>query len=920
MPFRALISAFFALLLYLPAWAAQKDSLATLRGLVTMEVEGSDRVLAVGVSGAVVQLFYLNGENVDSLYTTTNKSGEFIFRNIAPQRIGITIRNMGFKTIMGAYDIGAGENMFLFSMQEQVEELSGASISAEIPLIRQIQDTTVYNAKAIKTLKDSDLRQLLEMLPGFEVSENAITVDGRPVNRTYVNGKLVFGDKVTTALDALRADEVSEVKVYDELSDIDKHRGVRNARKNRVLDIVTKDSFISIAKASAAVSGGADQTGQIRYATAGVLEFHSEMFQAEALLDCSNIKGLNDNQALSTLASSLVSQRGPLGAYKETQYLLAQGTKYWNDRFYGNSASFMYEFSHENSRNTTTALNEYFGIEGTPAMVMNDTTTNSSGVFKHRGSLKLNMKDTPLKSFSVELGGTIGTNKHDAFYGNLTQIEGLSEQRTHQNSGSDDKDYSALMSINWTNNDAKQWRPFLLLSASVTDKSHISWIVDTLNTSYLKRSLSSDGIGRGSHAWFQAGLETILANTSEKTEMIRLRLNSQYDHYVHRQLSYDELAVDVPIMNIANSYDYTYNQLQNYLEAEFNLSTSSGRSLLATASIIDAILFDDERLPADYHNKKHYPSIGSKIFYNSPRLSLTASSSSVTPSIEQIRNRISDTNPLVLTAGNPNLKQGYTISISTDYNPPVKPNGSGRNASFAFSVTGGIVINPIVSNVRYFDQTTVLSEYDGYTAHAGSLLNTFDNSKIPRINISGKVSYTKNIVRHGLKLGFSLSDNHMQSPMYYGGLLSPVDENGIQVSLTQSYVPSRRISIKNRFSISHIVSSRQRGILSERVLFNDTFSMRWFVTEWLRWDVQYSLYAHNYLSGTGQNHSHNILNTGLSAPLGQLFELGIWGYDIINSGSLYTTKVTSASMSQTWTPTYGRNIMLKLAYRLKVKR
>ena len=193
---------------------------------------------------------------------------------------------------------------FLFSMQEQVEELSGASISAEIPLIRQIQDTTVYNAKAIKTLKDSDLRQLLEMLPGFEVSENAIMVDGRPVNRTYVNGKLVFGDKVTTALDALRADEVSEVKVYDELSDIDKHRGVRNARKNRVLDIVTKDSFISIAKASAAVSGGADQTGQIRYATAGVLEFHSEMFQAEALLDCSNIKGLNDNQALSTLASS----------------------------------------------------------------------------------------------------------------------------------------------------------------------------------------------------------------------------------------------------------------------------------------------------------------------------------------------------------------------------------------------------------------------------------------------------------------------------------------------------------------------------------------------------------------------------------------------------------------------------------------
>lgn len=255
---QALTIVILSLLLHFPAGAdLQKDSLATIRGRVTRTEQSAGKDFTGGVPGAVVQLFYHKENKADSLYTYTNRSGEFSFLDIAPQRIGLKIQSMGLKTITGVYDIESGENLFYFNMQERIEELTGVTVSAEIPLIRQIQDTTIFNTKVVKTLKDDDLRQLIETLPGFVVTNDAIFVDGRPVSRTYVNGTLVFGDKVTTALDALKADEVTQVRVYDELSDIDKHRGIKNARKNRVLDIVTKDAVISLASASAAVAGGA---------------------------------------------------------------------------------------------------------------------------------------------------------------------------------------------------------------------------------------------------------------------------------------------------------------------------------------------------------------------------------------------------------------------------------------------------------------------------------------------------------------------------------------------------------------------------------------------------------------------------------------------------------------------------------------
>lgn len=897
----------------------ERDSLSTIKGRVSKAVPeaGRGKNFTVGLQGAVVQLLYINKGEIDSLYTITGRNGEFLFRGLKPQRIGLRIQNMGYKPISGVYDIQSGENAFFFTMEEQVEVLEGAAITAELPLIRQLEDTTIYNTRILQAADEDNLRQILEILPGFEVRGEAIYVDGHKVSRTYVNGTLVFGDKVTTAIDALKADEVTQVKVYDEISDIDKHRGMKNAKKSRVLDIITKDNILSMTLASAGVAGGADCTGQLRYAAAGVLQFHSEMFQSESMIDCSNLKGIDDSHALN--ARALVSQPGPLDSYKESQYVNLTNTKYWKDRYYGNSLTICYQLTHEHDKSASTALQEYFGLEQSPTMTVRDTVSNTSDILMHKGSLWLALKDTPIKSIEIRTDFSLGHRMHDMFLGNHTNITNLAEQRTHQNSGCKEKDSGISVGINWTNNDTKRWRPFAGISADLSNKPHINWTIDTLQSSFLNRKLSSEGFGFGSHIWLQAGTMATLANNKDKTTRLSLIINSQYDHSKHRQLSYDGFGVDIPVMDMANSFDFTNNQLKNSIEARFDISTKNERNLYVTGSVIDALLIDNERLPLDFSNTKHFPSIAWEVKYSSRQLSLSASSSAITPSIEQIRNRVSDANPLSLTVGNPYLKQGYNIAAYAQYTPQTFQKGMWRNSSFSASVSGSITLRPIVTKVLYFTDDTKLTEYDGYVAHAGSILNTFNNSRLPRINVSAQVSFAKNIVRHGLKYEVSLINSYLRSPMYNSESLCPLNENNLQSFCKLTYVPSSRLRINNTATIAYLISSRKDKVLSGRLHIGNTFSARWFITGWLKLEAKYSLLSYQYTVGAGNNHFHHIMDTGLSAPISKEFEIGLWGYDLFKSGTLYTTEVNSLMMSQIWTPTYGRNIMLKLVYQFRHK-
>ena len=893
---------------------AERDTLATLRGRVGLDISYSISGMDFypPAQGAVVRVYFQKNGQLDSLFSVTNREGVFSFYRIVPQRIALKVNFMGYEDAGGVYDISPGDNAFFFTLKEHADTITGAVVTAEVPLIKQIQDTTVYNTLLMQTMEDESLRSLLEMLPGFVVSRNSITVDGRPVSRTYVNGTLVFGDAVTTAIDALRADEVTQVKMYDELSDVDKHRGLLNGRKLRVLDIITKEAIISMADASAGLAGGADRTGQFRYATAGVIKFHSEMLQSGLMVDANNI----NTQGLEYTpdARVLLRQKAPLSTYNEYQFLWLDYVKYWKNRYYGNMADIDYRLIRERTKSASTALREYYGTDGAPQMSVFDSLANSSNRRAHEGKVRFKLDDTPLKSFDISINGKISEGAHNSFHGNLTRMVDVSDRRIHQDSRNDSRDYSVGASVGWTNNDTNNWRPFVYVSGALSNNTVLSWTVDTLNTSYLKRQLSSDQLGKGITAWVQGGTESTLVNDRDKTVKVAFTINSNYEKSKKRQLSLNGYGVETPVTDMANSFDFTTDQLSNSLDARMEYSTNSGKSWMVTAFLKDVLLLESESLPEQFDNSKHFPSLGASLSYYSPGFTFDASSSPVIPSVEHVRNRVSNSSPLSLAAGNPNLRQGYNIHFGTHYSP--MSGKSGRSSGLSISFGGDVTLRPIVANVLYFTESTVLSDYDGYTAPAGSILNTFDNSSLPRVNLRTDLSYS-GFFKGPLSFRVSLNDGYLRSPMNNGGSLSNLDENHVGISFRLHLKPSSLFMIDNVVTTAFQTSFHNSELLSSRLLFNDTFKTTWFITKRLRFDADYKLTGYKYLAGSGIDHFSHVLNSGLTMLIGWYFELGLRGYDILNSGSLYATEINSAMISQTWTPTYGRNIMLSFVYKFR---
>lgn len=900
------------------------DSTAKIVGKVQCRYDKNPERDPINVHNAEVILYYQKEGKVDSLLRTTDSNGNFYFNNIKPPRVGLKIHCTGYETASGVFEVEAGDNVFYFTLKRQIKTLDAAKVVAEIPLIKQIQDTTIYNTTAVKTTYDESLRGVLDRLPGFKLSDDGITVNGEKVKRTYVNGTLVFGDRVTSAVDALKAEEVTQVKVYDELPAEARHRGDKNGRKIRVLDIITKEKILKMDIASAAVAGGADFTPQSRYAIGAGAIHHSEQLETAVVANTNNINISNDDSTpefLAGKADKLVSQTEPLDSYKEATTINLLLNRYWKSRDWGNSVSFHYKFDNVYSRSAATAIKEYFEGEITPSQTLLDTLTSRAVNKHHTGEVFLNLRDTPLKSIFGRIYGIVSDNKNNNFYGNLTSIDGIGETRVHQNQGGAAKDYKTGFNFSWSNMDNVEWCPSIGIHGGISNNSTTSWNVDTLETSYLRRKLNADGVGRGITGHIFGNLRHRITNTEQRTSNILFQIRTEYEYSKQKQLSLDSFGQSEPQTDIANSFDYTRNQWKTEACASYDINVNTLGDFSCYCILQHTALLDTERMPSQFVKKKNFWSLQSGLSYTGKGVLLFLNTYPIIPAIEQISNRISDSNPLSLMAGNPNLKQGYKADISVQYRSRPKKFKDGSSGNIDASLKGSFSLRPIVSSVVYFSKETVLGQWDGYVAQPGSMLHTFDNSKIPSWNINAVLGYSGLMFHNKFRYNVSLIDNYLHGPISYGEEIVPIDDNAVGVSARLSFTPSKALSLSNNVSVNHTSSLRNGEKLTSRMRLNEMFQINWFMTKQLKLNTEYKYIGNNYISGIGLNHYQHILNAGLDMIMlkDRSLTISAVGYDLLNSGSNYTTEINAAMMSQTWTPTYGRNLMLKIVYTLRSK-
>ena len=243
----------------------------------------------------------------------------------------------------------------------------------------------------------------------------------------------------------------------------------------------------------------------------------------------------------------------------------------------------------------------------------------------------------------------------------------------HEENGSDIRDYNLATQVRWANNDAKKVRTSLNVDFAYSNSNTLSWSVDTLHTSFDRRHLVSDGFGKGLDGNMSFNLSTVLVNTDKRYLSMNASVKSLYMNTRKRQLTTDAFGVEIPVTDLANTYDYTWNMFTNSVEASFAYN-SKNFSMNGGVALRNDIQIDDEYYPDALSYDRNYWSVMPNLSLRYKTLLLTASVSPSMPSLEQTRNRISDSNPLVLTGGNPDLKPSYDTKMTLQLSQPIAKN------------------------------------------------------------------------------------------------------------------------------------------------------------------------------------------------------------------------------------------------------
>lgn len=151
----------------------------------------------------------------------------------------------GMETVFRQLDLrGDTVDMGHIILKEGVE-LAELLITAPMKDIVHVGDTTVINAAAYETPEGAYLEELVKLIPGLEYDANNKTLryNGQPISSINVNGEEFFSGNNRMALENLPVDLISQIKIYDKRSELEKITGIRSEGENFVLDIQTKEEL-----------------------------------------------------------------------------------------------------------------------------------------------------------------------------------------------------------------------------------------------------------------------------------------------------------------------------------------------------------------------------------------------------------------------------------------------------------------------------------------------------------------------------------------------------------------------------------------------------------------------------------------------------------------------------------------------------
>ncbi len=177
--------------------------------------------------------------NVEGLFhLTVSKEGSYL----------LAVDNIGYESLFHDLHLSKEQpiaDLATLTLQPAAILLKNMEVVAAQQQITMRGDTLVYNADAFRVPPGATLGTLLSRLPGITIEDGVIKYQGKAVNKLLINGKDFFSGDLSIALENLPTEMVEAIEAYETRTDADKQKHTDSGERENVLNVTIKKEYMS---------------------------------------------------------------------------------------------------------------------------------------------------------------------------------------------------------------------------------------------------------------------------------------------------------------------------------------------------------------------------------------------------------------------------------------------------------------------------------------------------------------------------------------------------------------------------------------------------------------------------------------------------------------------------------------------------
>ena len=898
-------------------------------------------------------------------YVLSDSEGKASLTKVRKNTYVLKAEIMGYKPHSQEIKVEKDVDLGDIKMDEDVEVLDAASVSAVGNPIIVKKDTIEYTASSFKTSDNDMLEELLKKLPGVEVeADGSITANGETIKKITIDGKTFFLDDPQLASKNIPAKLIEKVKVVEKKSDQAMFTGIDDGEEETVIDLSLRPGMMKgwfgnvMGGGGHDVPGGGSDMNDWRYQGAAMVGRFTDKSQISVILNGNN----TNNRGFNDMAGSMMQGMRGGGGMGRGMGGWGRGNGITTSWMGGMNGAFTLlddnmdlagNYLYNGSINDVMEESSKITYLNDGTRLLNDEVGTSRTMTQgHRFGIRLEHKFSENTSILFEPQFNFGRGNFNEFsdFKTATETAGVAQETNkgytskvgdndnwqtsgfflfRQKLGKPGRTISANVRYSFSSNEMFGLNQSL---TQIRDAETSTWSDEIVNQRYDQNSKSSSLSGRlvyteplGHDFYLEANYQySWNKNTSYKNTF-----NSGSDLLEGGLLVFDPTGE-----TLDENYSNRINNMSQNHRAGANISYQKEKFRAQLGASYNPTITDNVTSGHDpYHNVTHNWSPQAMLNYefnDNTNIRFFYFGRSAQPSTSQLLPVPDNSNPLNISLGNPNLDPYFNHNVRGMFGYTNKKTFTSVHARF-----GASLVEDAITSAQWYDPSGVQYSIPVNGPGTGSAdMRVMVNSPFGKTGLS---IFSMTFARYNQSTSF-IGTGALQSDKYYDAENATFDYVGFNrdyadLSESKDFITNRtqtmsftqrlRLTYRNDF-VELTVGGRTRMNKSWYTMENSQLKATWNnqVDGSMNWTIPGGLNLiadvdYNWYRGyTTPQEDEIILNAEITKLLFKnKVTLALKAYDILGQSKNLSVSDSANYHIETRNNTLGRYIILSITYR-----